>query len=515
MNLKRMFLKRPLKDILAAIFIYNFPRKILFNIWTKRLYRMYRERDKEYFPRKMQDDKFFMARNMLRAVDMGVKTGRISRKVWSRFVKSFAELPLKETNKIKEFEEKYGMKPPGFITLSPIKLCNLYCQGCYADSYKGTRAKLEYPVVERIIREQKELWGSHFTVISGGEPLLYRDGGKDLFDLAKEHQDTFFLMYTNGTLIDERVAKKFAEVGNITPAISVEGFEKETDERRGKGVFQKILRAFENLHGVGVPFGISLTATRENADLILKDELIEFYFEEQGALYAWIFQYMPIGRHITLKMMVTPEQRIEMYKRTWELIRERGLFIADFWNCGAITSGCISAGKPGGYIYIDWNGNVMPCVFNPYKIHNILQVYAQGENLNTVLFSPFMEGIRKWQREYALEGPSDKMGNIIVPCAIRDHYSMMYELIKKTDAQPADEAAEQAIKDEKYYEGLVRYGKEVKELADVIWEKEYLEPEREILRMRDTKKYGEEKKGIKKGFNYLIKSLENAISKVL
>jgi len=61
-------------------------------------------------------------------------------------------------------------------------------------------------------------------------------------------------MYTNGTLIDKKMAKRMADLGNVVPQVSVEGFEKETDARRGKGVFKKILRAFENMREAGVPF---------------------------------------------------------------------------------------------------------------------------------------------------------------------------------------------------------------------------------------------------------------------
>ncbi|MDZ7836559.1 MAG: radical SAM protein [Actinomycetota bacterium] len=51
----------------------------------------------------------------------------------------------------------------------------------------------------------------------------------------KRIHDSFFQIYTNGQLIDKKVAAKLAELGNALPCISVEGFEKETDERRGKG----------------------------------------------------------------------------------------------------------------------------------------------------------------------------------------------------------------------------------------------------------------------------------------
>jgi len=81
-------------------------------------------------------------------------------------------------------------------------------------------------------------------------------------------------MYTNGTLIDRECAARLAELGNVTPAISVEGWEKETDERRGKGVFRKIMQAMENLRNAGVPYGILVTATRENAEILLAEPFI-------------------------------------------------------------------------------------------------------------------------------------------------------------------------------------------------------------------------------------------------
>ncbi len=65
----------------------------------------------------------------------------------------------------------------------------------------------------------------------------------------------------------------------------------------------------EQLKNAGVPFGISVTATRQNAETVLSDEFLDYYFENMGAIYGWIFQYMPIGRSYTIDMMVSPEQR--------------------------------------------------------------------------------------------------------------------------------------------------------------------------------------------------------------
>jgi MoaA/NifB/PqqE/SkfB family radical SAM enzyme len=145
---------------------------------------------------------------------------------------------------------------------------------------------LDWTTFDRIVTEAKTLWGVRFLAVSGGEPLAYRSEGKDLLDIAEKHPDIFFMFYTNGTLIDGKTARRMAALGNVTPAISVEGWRERTDERRGTGVFDKVLGAMEQLRKAGVFFGISLTATRYNVEEIFSDEFLNFFFEEQGAFYG-------------------------------------------------------------------------------------------------------------------------------------------------------------------------------------------------------------------------------------
>jgi MoaA/NifB/PqqE/SkfB family radical SAM enzyme len=147
------------------------------------------------------------------------------------------------------------------------------------------------------------------------------------------------MAYTNGTLINHEVAKRLADIGNLTPCISVEGFEEKTDQRRGRGIFKRIMKSFEYLREEGVAFGISVEATKNNWDEVTSREFLHFYFDEQGAFYGWLFQYMPIGRSYTLKEMVTPEQRLEMFKRNVWAIKEGGYNYIDFWNQGVMTDG--------------------------------------------------------------------------------------------------------------------------------------------------------------------------------
>jgi MoaA/NifB/PqqE/SkfB family radical SAM enzyme len=448
----------------------------------KKIYELFVEMNPLKRPRRVQYDKYVITRNLLYAVDKALKNKNISARVRKGLLKVLlGNIFLGGKDRLQKFKEEYGCDPPGFLTISPGAACNLHCDRCYAGDISESKNKLEFDLLDRIISDKTEFWGSFFTVISGGEPFMWKDESRDILDIAEGHDDNYFLVFTNGTLINKKRADRMAELGNVTPAISVEGFEKETDERRGKGVYKKILAAMENLREVGVPFGISLTATKNNAELLLSDECIDFYFNRQGTIYGWIFQYMPIGCKFTLDLLITPEQRLNMLVRERELIEKQKMFIADFWNSGSISDGCLCAGREGGYFYIDWNANVMPCVFTPYSTHNIREIYKNGGDLNTALNTPFLGAVRKWQAEYGYMQPSHQVGNEITPCPIRDHHRNFYDIVKEHNAKPINPEAAEALKAKDFIEGLCQYGRRVAELTDDIWDKEYIEPERRDL----------------------------------
>lgn len=373
------------------------------------------------------------------------------------------------------FAARHGSNPPDFLTIGPGIACNLRCAGCYASS--GTaQHKLDWATFDRVVTEAHDLWGVRFLVLSGGEPLAWRDSDKGILDMAARHPDVFFLMYSNGTLIDDAVARRLGELGNLSPGISVEGMRETTDARRGTGVFDKVLAAMERLRREGVLFGLSLTATRDSVDEILSDEVVDLFFGRMGALYAWVFHYMPIGRAPRLDLMLTPAQRLRLFRRVWHLVRERRLFITDFWNSATVTNGCVAGGRPGGYLYVDWNGAVSPCVFVPYSPVNIHDVYARGGTLDDVWAEPFFAGVRAWQRRYGYREPGepqDGCGNWLMPCLIRDHHAEFEALVELHDPRPTDEAAAATHGDPTYHEGLRAFDAELRSLLDPLWEAEY------------------------------------------
>lgn len=427
----------------------------------------------------VQEKKYQYLSAILHTAVKNMDRGFISKNVIHNVIEVFVKNALMQNNhenlqsEIK-FKEKYGIEPPGFLVLSPTQRCNLSCIGCYASSTSKTAAHLPYEVVKKIIGENHDLFGSRFMVISGGEPFMYYSDGKSLLDIFADFSDTFFLVYTNGTLISPKLAGQLQQLGNVTPAISVEGFEKETDERRGEGVYRKILQSMENLRQAGVPFGISVTATSKNADLLLSDEFYEYFFEEQGASYMWQFQLMPIGRaDDQIHLMVDPPKRIQLLKLWQRMLSEKKYALADFWNSGVLSNGCIAYGRAGGYLYIDWNGNIMPCVFVPYYVDNIYDLYAQGKSLADALFSRLMVNGRRWQDEYGYDHRHHPE-NWLMPCSIRDHYDNFRKSILTDDAKPEDESAEKILRSEAYYRGLMEYDRQLEQLTEPIWEKEYV-----------------------------------------
>lgn len=430
--------------------------------------------------RSVQQKKYEYLSSLLYSVKRNIDKKYISKnfiKNFGKFIASLEVSMIKDKDPARDnstFVERYGFDPPMFIVLSPTQKCNLNCTGCYASSNAKTAPTLPFDITDRIVKEVHDSFNGRFITISGGEPFIYEDNGKTMLDIFEKYNDMFFLVYTNGTLINKEVAQKLAELGNVTPAISVEGFEEHTDKRRGKGVHNKIQKAFENLRDAGVPFGVSVTATNENIKELLKEDFYDYYFRELGASYMWEFQFMPIGRgREVFDLMVTPGDRVKMF-RIWEkMLSEKRYSIADFWNSGMLTHGCIAYGANRGHIYIDWNGNIMPCVFVPYYEDNVYDLYKKGKTLGDALKSDLMQKGNQWQIRYGLKDKKNP-GNWLRPCSIRDHYANFREHILSNKAKGENKEAQEILHDKGYYENMVRYDEELKALTDSIWEKEFL-----------------------------------------
>ena len=342
-----------------------------------------------------------------------------------------------------EFHSRFGFDPPFFIVLSPTMRCNLACYGCYAGEYERGR-ELDGELIHRVLREAKEM-GVYFITVSGGEPFIR----PDLLDIFAAHQDQYFQVYTNGTLIDRKMAQTLSRLGNVLPAISVEGWEKETDARRGPGAFRKILETMSNLRQEGVLFGFSATATRQNSETIISDEFVDF-LAQQGCFIGWFFNYVPIGKSPDMDLMPTPQQRIHRRRRLTELRPRVPLILVDFWNDGPLVGGCIAGDR---YLHINNRGDVEPCVFIHFSVDNIRE-----KSLSEILNSEFFHAFRRRQPYSA---------NFFRPCMIIDHPHLLRQVVEETGAGPTHSGAETLLTD--CSKGLDRYAAAYGELADELW----------------------------------------------
>ncbi len=324
------------------------------------------------------------------------------------------------------FKQKEGFEPPHIIVIDVTARCNLQCKGCWAGQY-GRESDLELELIENAVNEAEEKMGVHFFVFSGGEPTVR----KDLFELYENHPNSQFQIYTNGTLIDDEMASRFADLGNVMPMVSIEGGESRTDSRRGEGTYNQVMKAMENLRRNGVLFGFSATATRHNAEEIMSDEFVETMIAK-GCLYGWYFQYIPVGRDPDPQLMVTAQQREFMRKRVYALRNAYPIFLADFWNDGTETGGCMAGGKR--YFHITNDGDIEPCVFCHFAVDNIKQT-----SLTEALKHPFFRSIR--------EGiPYD--GNHLRPCMLIDRPWIFREYLDNCkDVQPTHEGADSLVTD--------------------------------------------------------------------
>ncbi|MCL6450943.1 MAG: radical SAM protein [Acetobacteraceae bacterium] len=341
--------------------------------------------------------------------------------------------------------KKLGVNVPALILVDPTSACNLRCNGCWAGAYHRGDS-LDFGRLDRLVAEAKEL-GIHWIVMSGGEPFLY----PRLFELARRHPDVAFMLYTNGTLIDEKKADELLAAGNMSPAFSLEGSRDRTDSRRGPGVFDRIMRAMDLLRERGVPFGFSLTLTRHNCREVMSEEFIDFLVKK-GCRYGWTFHYIPIGSDVDTDLLVTPQQRAWLARQVPKLRMSYPLLFADFWNDGQLTGGCIAGGRR--YFHINARGEIEPCAFVHFSVDSIYD-----KSLKEALASPLFKA-------YQCRQPFSS--NFLRPCPLIDVPQALRDIVKESGARPTHPGAETVLTG-RIAEFLDKRAAEWERLSQEIW----------------------------------------------
>lgn len=259
-----------------------------------------------------------------------------------------------------------GVQIPPMVIFSITNDCNLDCVGCYAKILHQTSEKeLTTTQFRSIIQQAKDL-GVSVILLAGGEPLM-REG---LLDTIKEFPNLIFLLFTNGTLLDDTAIQSIKKQGNILPVISIEGDQQDTDLRRGGGIYERAMEIFSKLKREKMLFGTSITQTSRNFELV-NNEAYLVDMMEKGCKVFFFINYLPINPQ-TRDLALTHQQVMSHLAILEELrVKYPALFMA-FPGGEVELGGCLAGAK--GLIHINPLGDLQPCPFSPFSDANLKEV---------------------------------------------------------------------------------------------------------------------------------------------
>ncbi len=165
---------------------------------------------------------------------------------------AFSETPL---------QRKTPLNPSPIPSLRYLELqitdrCNLQCRHCYIG--EGSRQDLSMEQIQRVLEEFEEIQGLRL-LLSGGEPLLHPDFW-EINDALRNYAFRSVLL-SNGTLINEEVAKRL-HVHEVQ--ISLDGMKEGHESFRGKGTFEKSMRAIDHLQEANIRVSVATMIHRRN-----------------------------------------------------------------------------------------------------------------------------------------------------------------------------------------------------------------------------------------------------------
>lgn len=230
-----------------------------------------------------------------------------------------------------------------------------------------------------------------------------------------------FTAFTNGTLIDEEFADEMLRVKNFAPAISLEGFDDATDQRRGDGVYDKVIKAMKILHERKLIYGISCCYTSANYKAITSKEYLDM-IAANGAYFVWYFHYMPVGMDASPELLPSPDQREYVYRQIRDYRKNNPLFIIDFQNDGEYVNGCIAGGRR--YLHINANGDFEPCAFVHYSDSNIREKTVL-EALRSPLFQAYHDN-------------QPFNDNLFRPCPMLENPNTLRSMVEKSGSKSTD-----------------------------------------------------------------------------
>ena len=303
----------------------------------------------------------------------------------SAFMLKFSAVSRKASKK-RRIAEDNGEHIPPFLIASITSKCNLHCAGCYSRCNSATVDS--EPVKQltseewlRIFDEADEL-GISFILLAGGEPMLRRD----IIETAGKKQNILFPIFTNGTYMNERYFELFDQCRNLIPIMSIEGSREITDERRGTGIYDRLIANMNELNKRGLIFGASVTVTTQNYKEVCSDQFLD-ELSMRGCKAVIFVEYVPVTEE-SKELAPDDTERQYLMERIQYLreVRPDMVYIS-FPGDEKSSGGCVAAGR--GFFHINSHGGAEPCPFSPYSDINV-----KNSSLREAMHSPLFTALQ-------------------------------------------------------------------------------------------------------------------------
>jgi AdoMet-dependent heme synthase len=287
---------------------------------------------------------------------------------------------------------------PFFLQWHLTDRCNLQCGHCYREAEKSQLSLADLRrVFDNFLELRRCLPQDKARVqIAGGEPLL----SPHLFSVLKMISAAGIQsrVLSNGTLIDEHVAREMRSCGCGIVQISIDGTSESHDALRGQGTFDKAIAAADLLRAHGIQVTFQVVLSRANAQQI--EALFAIAVEHADRL--GFSRLVPCGAGASLlHEMLSPRELLEAFRHIRTLKRAHPKLqvplrdplwhsLAECLHLSRDIGGC-SAGCGG--ICVDSDGSVYPCRRLPIVIGN-----AVRDSLVDLWQTPLMTSLRNRDR---------------------------------------------------------------------------------------------------------------------
>jgi radical SAM protein with 4Fe4S-binding SPASM domain len=149
-------------------------------------------------------------------------------------------------------DPSFATEIPDEVGIQLTNKCNLRCKHCFQWNDSGLHQSLgkdaqneeiNFDLIEKIMKETSCIKSNLY--LWGGEPLSYGELPRLAMLLEKDSRWTVFC--TNGIEVERSIDSLLRMSSSLAMLISMEGFEKENDEIRGKGTYRTILNNIKML----------------------------------------------------------------------------------------------------------------------------------------------------------------------------------------------------------------------------------------------------------------------------